>query len=42
MTAWTREVTRRLGGGTPALPEDGDWPAVAEVSEAAWKAHKPH
>ena len=36
MTAWTREVTRRLAGGDPALPEDGDWPAVTEVSDAAW------
>ena len=36
MTAWTREVTRRLAGGVPALPEDGDWPAVGEVSKAAW------
>jgi hypothetical protein len=36
MTAWTREVTRRLRGGVPALPTEGDWPQVREVSEAAW------
>jgi hypothetical protein len=37
MTAWTREVTRRLAGGIPALPADGDWPAVTEMSDAAWE-----
>jgi len=36
MTAWTREVTRRLAGGVPALPADGDWPGVSEMSDAAW------
>ena len=35
-TAWVREVTRRLGGTTPSLPVEGDWPEVAEDSEAAW------
>jgi uncharacterized damage-inducible protein DinB len=37
MTAWKREVRRRLGGGVPALPADGDWPAVSEISDAAWQ-----
>ena len=37
MTSWTREVSRRLKGGSPAQPEDGDWPAVTETSEAAWE-----
>ena len=37
-TAWVREVTRRLGGTTPALPSEGDWPEVAGSDEAAWDA----
>ncbi|MCU0620560.1 MAG: DinB family protein [Gemmatimonadales bacterium] len=37
-TAWVREVSRRLGGGDPAMPVEGDWPAVGEASEAAWEA----
>jgi len=36
VTAWTREVVRRLDGGAPALPPEGDWPAVGAVSEEAW------
>jgi len=28
MTAWTREVTRRLGVGVAQDPEMGDWPEV--------------
>jgi uncharacterized damage-inducible protein DinB len=35
-TAWVREVTRRLGGTDPALPIEGDWPAVGDGTEAAW------
>jgi uncharacterized damage-inducible protein DinB len=37
MTAWTREVTRRLAGGSPAQPQEGDWPAVGEISAVAWE-----
>ena len=37
MTAWHGEVRRRLHGGTPDLPEEGDWPEVGEVTEAAWQ-----
>jgi uncharacterized damage-inducible protein DinB len=37
MTAWQREVLRRLRGGRPGLPEDGDWPAVAGDTDAAWQ-----
>lgn len=37
LTGWTREVSRRLAGGAPGEPEEGDWPAVGEVSDAAWK-----
>jgi hypothetical protein len=36
LTAWTGEVTRRLSGGEPGLPVEGDWPAVGRVSEEAW------
>ncbi len=36
LTAWTREVTRRLEGGEPGPPVEGDWPAVGQVSEQAW------
>lgn len=35
-TAWMEEVERRLAGGDPAPPASGDWPAVADRSEAAW------
>ncbi len=36
MRSWTREVERRLLGGTPAMPEDGDWPVVLDKSADAW------
>ena len=36
LTAWTAEVTRRLGGAAPAPPAEGDWPAVGAVSPGAW------
>jgi uncharacterized damage-inducible protein DinB len=39
MTAWTREVTRRLQGGLASEPEMGDWPALpATPDERAWRA----
>ena len=39
MTAWTREVTRRLQGRTASEPEMGDWPALPEMpDEPAWRA----
>ena len=34
--AWRGEVARRAEGGEPAEPAEGDWPAVAETTEAAW------
>jgi uncharacterized damage-inducible protein DinB len=40
MTAWTKEVTRRLGGSKPATPKEGDWPAVRDVSDQAWQNAK--
>jgi uncharacterized damage-inducible protein DinB len=43
MTAWTREVTRRLRDGVARDPEDGDWPPVrgdfGEAVEALAQAH---
>jgi uncharacterized damage-inducible protein DinB len=39
MTAWTREVTRRLQGHKAADPEMGDWPALPTTpDERAWRA----
>lgn len=35
-TGWIEEVTRRLGGGEPSLPERGDWPAIDDDGEEAW------
>jgi uncharacterized damage-inducible protein DinB len=38
MTAWTREVTRRVHGGKAAEPEMGDWPALpAAPDDRAWR-----
>jgi len=38
MTSWTREVLRRLQDGIARDPQDGDWPAVGETGDAAWRA----
>ncbi len=38
MTAWKREVRRRLSGAAAALPEDGDWPEVGDPTEERWAA----
>ena len=39
MTAWTREVTRRLQGGLAGEPAMGDWPAPpSPPDERAWRA----
>ena len=35
-TAWAGEVRRRLGGGAPDLPAEGDWPAVGDTGARAW------
>jgi hypothetical protein len=35
-TGWMREVTRRLDGTDPAMPEGGDWPDVGPVVEERW------
>ena len=38
MTAWTREVTRRLRSGIAQEPELGDWPTGAVCDEGGWTA----
>ncbi len=38
ITAWTREVTRRLGGAPPAQPAEGDWPEVGASTSERWQA----
>lgn len=38
VTGWTCEVARRMEGGEPAMPEEGDWPDVGEASPARWQA----
>jgi uncharacterized damage-inducible protein DinB len=38
MTAWTGEVSRRIGGAEPATPPEGDWPAVGKVAQESWSA----
>jgi uncharacterized damage-inducible protein DinB len=36
IAAWRGEVVRRLEGGEPGMPPDGDWPPVGDIGEAAW------
>lgn len=38
MTAWTREVRRRVLTGVSREPEDGDWPEAGDIGAAAWAA----
>jgi uncharacterized damage-inducible protein DinB len=40
LTGWTREVTRRLEGGSPGEPPEGDWPAVPEATSVNWARAK--
>lgn len=35
VTAWTGEVTRRLGGSPPGMPAEGDWPEPVTETDAA-------
>jgi uncharacterized damage-inducible protein DinB len=37
LTAWQREVARRLEGEPPGLPAEGDWPPAPEPTPAAWR-----
>ena len=36
MTGWATEAGARLAGEAADEPEGGDWPAVTDVSRAAW------
>jgi len=36
MIAWQEEVSSRLKGNDPKLPDRGDWPAILQNSEQAW------
>jgi len=36
MTAWKREVHKRLIGGPATEPEDGDWPEVGPITSERW------
>lgn len=38
LTAWTREVERRLGGALAGEPLEGDWPPVGDTSDDGWNA----
>lgn len=42
IAAWKNEVRRRLSGAPAADPQEGDWPAVREVSDAAWRDARDH
>lgn len=37
MTAWNREVLRRVKTGVARNPEDGDWPPQPEASAENWR-----
>ncbi|MDF1506305.1 DinB family protein, partial [Roseisolibacter sp. H3M3-2] len=38
LTAWTREVARRVDGAAPAMPVEGDWPdEPIHADEAHWR-----
>ncbi len=36
LAAWDDAVLRRLEGRRTDVPDEGDWPPVREVGEAAW------
>lgn len=42
IAAWKNEVRRRLSGAPAAEPQEGDWPAVGEVSAERWKSAREH
>ena len=37
VAAWDGAVRQRLEGETVRVPDEGDWPTVAETSDAAWQ-----
>ncbi|HKQ04483.1 MAG TPA: DinB family protein [Blastocatellia bacterium] len=38
ISAWESAVTSRLEGRYISDPDEGDWPAVTETTDAAWQA----
>jgi uncharacterized damage-inducible protein DinB len=42
LAAWQGEAVRRLEGNAPAMPQEGDWPAVGDPSETAWRQAREH
>ena len=42
IAAWKNEVRRRLSGAPAAEPQEGDWPAVGELSSERWKSALEH
>jgi uncharacterized damage-inducible protein DinB len=38
IAAWMDAVRERIENGPVAEPTDGDWPPIADVSEAGWQA----
>ena len=36
MTSWKNEVRRRIEGAPAGEPQEGDWPAVGDATEARW------
>lgn len=43
MSAWTKEVRRRLAGHSPGEPLDGDWPPIPKpTTESAWSGALQH
>jgi len=38
ISAWESAVASRLAGRYVAEPDEGDWPAVTDTSDAAWQA----
>jgi uncharacterized damage-inducible protein DinB len=37
VAAWEGAVRSRIEGGRVGLPEEGDWPAIADSSSAGWR-----
>jgi len=37
MTAWKNETRRRLSGGVPGEPAEGDWTTIEVDSDVAWQ-----
>jgi uncharacterized damage-inducible protein DinB len=38
VSAWEGAALKRLAGGAVGLPDEGDWPPIADASDAAWRA----